>query len=160
MRLYVLIIVMMVLSGCETVQQNIRDYQNAPKYHKEFRPIQGELNQTNLHQANLVCSSEAQMYAQQQDYQAEQNYIAGQTSDTSYSCKARSRIGSSDTIEAECEPNTSLFSPSQNYRRLQNADETWGNSIKQTAFKIKMTSCMAQRGYSLQQVCFRNCDSL
>jgi hypothetical protein len=150
-----LLLTAVFLSGCAEIQQSIQDYQNAPKYREEYRPIQGILNSTDLYQANLVCSSEAEMYADEQDKQAEQNYIAD--SGTSYDCTAKSRYGSSDTIQAKCKPNTGFYSPSTEYRKLQRSAGYWGNSIKQNAFKIKMTSCMAQRGYSLQKVCYMNC---
>ena len=140
MRKLVWVCFLLFLASCSQVQQSTEAYQNAPKYRFEYRPFSGEIDSANYNQALAICDSKESLYR----VQIESSQNSGDN--TSYSCKANS----SDTLR--CTPDSKSNVPAY-------GGTTWNKNYNERnrLANIFHKGCMAERGFDLVSVCFKNC---
>lgn len=141
---FVLIILLLFLTSCSTLQEYAEYQRTLPKYELVYLPFSGELDNNHRRQFSYICSLEATAH-----YNSKYEEAGKVKSPLNYDCSSHISHGLG-TINTSCKEKSSSSAYTQ---RL-------GLSIqRKQIIDSYMKSCMAKNGYIKERVCIKNCNN-
>jgi hypothetical protein len=139
------LLTVLFLTGCESTQQFIH---LASDYRNEYQPYSGVFDVNHYNRYSLICTNRTDMYGA--ELKARQ--IAADNKNPDYDCYDK---GSDSNVRLNCTAKSSSNSSDSNRSTLSNMHrQNEHRSLKETFHQ----TCMAENGYELVRVCFRNCE--
>ena len=140
-----LLLTILFLTGCESTQQFIH---LANDYRNEYQPYSGVFDANHYNRYSLICTNRTDMYGA--ELKARQ--IAADNKNPDYDCYDE---GSGSNVRLNCTAKPSSNSSDSNLWTLSNMNR---QNERESLKKQFHQTCMAENGYELVRVCFRNCE--
>jgi len=140
-----LLLTILFLTGCESTQQFIH---LANDYRNEYQPYSGVFDANHYNRYSLICTNKTNMYGA--ELKAKQ--AAADNKNPDYDCYDE---GSGSNVRLNCTAKPSSNSSDSNLWTLSNMNR---QNERESLKKQFHQTCMAENGYELVRVCFRNCE--
>ena len=139
-----LLLTVTILSGCEATQQLAH---KAYDYRYEHQSYSGDFDANHYNQSTVICANKTDMYGA--EIEARQKAADNQNSD--YDCYG---TDSGSNVRMNCTSKSSNNTYDSNLWTLGSMNR---NNERKSLMKKYHQTCMAEHGYKLVRVCFRNC---
>ena len=140
-----LLLTILFLTGCESTHQLIH---LASDYRNEYQPYSGVFDTNHYNRHSLICTNKTEMYGEE----VKARQVAADNKNPDYDCYGKS---SKSNVRLNCTAKSSSNSSDSDLWTLSNMNKQ--NERESLKEKFHQT-CMAENGYELVRVCFRNCE--